>query len=229
VGFRETLAMLDLEFRVEGARPEPAAAAPTLRFDVSLAAQARMTNEPLHIHSVALRCQIRIEPARRRYSPAEQAKLLDLFGTPERWGQTLRPFLWTEVGAVVRSFEGATRFDLAVPCSYDFALAATKYFDALEEGDLPVCFLFSGSLFYEGPGERLQVAPIPWDREAYFRLPAATWRSLMDLYYPNMAWLGVRKDVFDRLLHFRSARGLTSWEQTIETLLEVQQLEEAAR
>ena len=124
-----------------------------------------------------LRCQVRIEPARRRYTPAEKERLLDLFGTPERWGQTLRPMLWTHVSAVVPPFEGEAVVDLPVPCSFDFSLAATKYFAALDGGEIPLCFLFSGTIFYEAADGGLQVAQIPWEKEATSacrRRPGAT-------------------------------------------------------
>src|SRR5262245_54952533 len=209
----------DLHFQVEGAQPERAAAAPLLLFKLRVTERVALGVPPTPVHAVALRCQLRIEPARRRYGPGEQERLLDLFGTPERWGQTLRPMLWTHAGVVVRPFAGATEVDLPVPCSYDFSLAATRYFDALEGGEIPLCFLFSGTIFYEGAGGRLQVAQVPWDREAYFRLPAATWKALMDLHYPSSAWLCLRKDVFDRLSEYRSLHGLATWEQALEALL----------
>src|SRR5262249_11275206 len=148
--------------------------------------------------------QINIEPARRRYRGPEQARLLDLFGTPERWGQTLRPFLWTHVSAAVPPFTAASAVDLAVPCSFDFNLAATKYFDALEGSDIPLCFLFNGTIFYEAVDGALQVTQISWEKEANFRLPAAAWRGLMDAYYPNCAWLCLGKEVFDRLHNYKS-------------------------
>ena len=56
-------------------------------------------------------------------------------------------------------------------------------------------------------------------KEAYFRLLATTWKSLMEMYYPNLAWLGLRKDVFDRLNAYRSREGLASWKQTLDALL----------
>ena len=31
----------------------------------------------------------------------------------------------------------------------------------------------------------LQVAQIPWDREAAFRLPVRVWKEMMEQYYPN--------------------------------------------
>src|SRR5262249_41763008 len=142
-----------------------------------------------------------------------------LFGTPERWARTVRPMLWTHAGVVVRPFAGSAAVDLPVPCSYDFSLAATRYFDALEGGEIPLCFLFSGTIFYEAADGALQVAQISWEKEAYFRLPAATWKALMDQYYPNSAWLCLRKDVFDWLSEYRSRCGLPTWEQALEALL----------
>jgi hypothetical protein len=208
--------MPELSFAVEGAEPERFAAAPLLLFKLRVAQAA---GPPTPIHSVALSCQVRIEPARRRYRPGEQERLLDVFGTPERWGQTLRPMLWTHAGVVVPAFTDGTVVDLPVPCSYDFSLAATKYFDALEGGEVPLCFLFSGTIFYEADDGRLQVAQVPWDREAFFRLPAETWKALLDVYYPNSAWLCLRKDAFDRLSRYKSRRGLATWEQALERLL----------
>ncbi len=42
---------------------------------------------------------------------------------------------------------------------------------------------------------------------------------MMDLYYPNTAWLCLRKDVFDELHAFKMRRGLPTWEQALECLL----------
>jgi hypothetical protein len=39
------------------------------------------------------------------------------------------------------------RSHLPAPCSCDFNIAATKYFHGLEQGDVPLNFLFSGSIF----------------------------------------------------------------------------------
>lgn len=218
--------MPDLDYRVEAAEPLDFAAAPTMLLKLRIAEDVAPGAAPTPIHSLILRCQLRIEPAKRSYSPAEKGRLSDLFGTPERWGQTLRPMLWTHVSAVARAFEGETRLDLLVPCSYDFSLAATKYFAALDEGELPLCLLFSGTVFYETDDHPLQVAQIPWEKEAGFRLPAATWRALMDHYYPNSAWLCLRKDTFDRLERFRRDHGLATCEQVLERLME--SVEEAA-
>lgn len=211
--------MPELNYRVEGAEAQAFAAAPTLLLKLHISEPVPAGFEPTPIHSVVLRCQVRIEPARRSYTPEEKKRLRDLFGTPERWGQTLRPMLWTHVSVVVPPFEGETTVDLPLPCSFDFSLAATKYFGALDEGDLPLCLLFSGTIFYRGMHGALQVGQISWEKEAEFRLPAAAWRGLMDHYYPNSAWLCLRKDVFDRLDQYRRDHGLPTWEQALERLL----------
>ena len=137
--------MPDLNFSVEKAVVVPYAAAPMLNFALTIS-----NTDPGTIHTVALRCQIRIEPTRRRYEPAEQVGLRDLFGEPSRWGQTMHAMLWTHSSIVVPPFEGTTTVDLPVPCSYDFNLAATKYFHALGDGEVPLNLLFSGTIFYEG-------------------------------------------------------------------------------
>jgi hypothetical protein len=207
--------MPDLNFTVEKAVAVPYAAAPMLSFGLKIS-----NADPGTIHTVALRCQIRIEPTRRRYEPAEQGGLHDLFGEPSRWGQTMHAMLWTHASIVVPPFEGSTTVDLPVPCSYDFNLAATKYFHALGDGEVPLNLLFSGTIFYEGEDGALQVSQISWEKEATFRLPVKTWKEMMDLYYPNTAWLCLRKNAFEALNQFKSSLSLPTWESAIERLLE---------
>jgi len=109
--------------------------------------------------------------------------------------------------------------NLTVPCTYDFNVAATKYFYALEDGDVPLLFLFSGTIFYAADDGAMQVAQIAWDKEAPFRLPVQVWKQMIERYYPNSAWLRVRQDVFDQLYRYKMRRGLPTWEQTLERLL----------
>jgi hypothetical protein len=209
--------MPDLSFQVEGAEAVPYAVAPLLA--LKLRVVNSLADEP--IQTVALRCQIQLEVTRRRYNPEEQERLRDLFGEPERWGQTLRTMLWTHTSAVVPPFTGSTTFDLQVPCTFDFNVAATKYFAGLEDGEIPIELLFSGTVFYEAEDGALQVAQISWEAEAKFRLPVRVWKEMMDIYYPNSAWLNLRRDVFDRLSEYKRRRGIPTWEQTLESLLPV--------
>jgi hypothetical protein len=207
--------MPDLSFQVERAKVERFAAAPLLQFELRITQRA----PAVPIHAIALRCQIRIEPARRRYEGQERERLLDLFDTPDRWSQTLRPMLWTHTSAIVGPFTASIVVDLPVPCTFDFNVAATKYFHALEEGEVALSLLFSGTVFHEVEEAGLQVAQIPWEKEASFRLPVAVWKEMMELYYPNSAWLCLRRDVFDRLSQYKSGHRFLTWEQALESLL----------
>jgi hypothetical protein len=207
--------MPDLDFHVEGAETQLHAASPLLLFKLRLAnADA---NEA--IHTVALRCQIQIETVRRRYNAEEQMRLRDLFGEPVRWSQTLRPMLWTHTSIIAPPFVGNATVDLPVPCTFDFNVAAVKYFAGLESGEIPLCLQFSGTIFYRSDNDLLQIAQIPWNKEATYRLPVTVWQEMMDVYYPNSAWLNLRRDVFDRLYQYKVRQGLPTWEQTLESLL----------
>jgi hypothetical protein len=207
--------MPDLSFVVLGAEAVPYAATPML------ALKLRVTNaDPEEcIHSIALQAQIQIEATRRPYGSNEEPRLLDLFGERERWNQTLRTMLWTLTTANVRGFTGATTVDILVPCTFDFNVASTKYFGALESGDIPLALLFSGTAFYEAGERGLQIAQIPWSKEARFRLPVKVWKEVIELYYPNTVWLTLRRDVFDRLHEFKMRNGIATWEQAMDTLL----------
>jgi len=208
--------MPNLSFTVDSAAVVPFAAVPMLAFQL----QIKNSIPDEAIHTVALRCQIQIETTRRRYTPTEQEGMLDLFGQPDRWSQTLRSMLWTHVQLVVPGFTGdSTVVDLQVPCTFDFNVASTKYFDALSEGDIPLLMLFSGTVFYAPPDSPLQVAPISWEQEARYKLPVKLWREMMDTYYPNSVWINLHKDVFERLYRYKMQHGIPTWEQALERVL----------
>ena len=211
--------MPDLNFQVERAEVVSNAASPLFALKLRLT-----TSDPTEtIHTVALRCQIQIETTRRKYTPEDQAKLRDLFDDPSRWSQTLKNLLWTHASIVVPSFQGTTVVDLPVPCTFDFNVAATKYFDGLSDGEVPLCVQFSGTVFYASPQGSLQVAPISWDKETRFKLPVKVWRDMMESYYPNSAWLCLHKDAFDRLHQYKVRHGIPTWEEAIESLIPVEE------
>ena len=205
--------MPDLHFQVEDAFPTPNAAVPQLTFKVLIT-----NREPEPIHSIALRAQVQIEPVRRRYTPAEQERLQELFGEPERWSKSVHPLLWTNANVTVTAFTGSTVIDIPVPCTFDFNVAITKYIYGLEDGELPISLLFSGTVFHAG-GVGLQIAQIPWDRETSYKLPIRAWKEMMDQHYPNTAWLCIERDVFDRLAEYKARNNIATWEQALERAL----------
>jgi hypothetical protein len=121
---------------------------------------------------------------------------------------------------VVPAFTGATVVELQVPCTYDFDVSASKYLAALRDGEVPLELLFGGTVFYRGEGGLLQTTMIGWDREADYRMPISVWRAAMDMYFPGNAWLRLQRETFDRLHAYRAQNSLTSWEETVDRLLE---------
>ncbi|HEY3021927.1 MAG TPA: DUF6084 family protein [Solirubrobacteraceae bacterium] len=203
-----------LGFSVEDAGRLAHAAAPTLRFALRIES---LGGQP--IRSVLLDAQIQIAARRRSYAGADHDKLFDLFGRREDWGTTLRTLLWTRTTLVVPPFERSTVVDLTVPCSYDLEVTAARYFDALADGEVPLEFLFSGSVFYAGPEGALQTARIAWDREAEYRLPVRVWKETMEAHFPGTAWLRLPKGSFDRLCAYKSRHALATWDDVVDRLL----------
>jgi hypothetical protein len=211
--------MPELNFQIERAEVVPNSISPLLAFKLRVT-----TSDPQQtIHTVALRCQIQLEVTRRKYSAEDQTKLRDLFDDPSRWSTTLKNLLWTHASIVVPSFQGTTVADIPVPCTFDFNVAATKYFDGLSDGDVPICVQFSGTVFYANADGSLQVAPISWDKEARFKLPVQVWRDMMTAYYPNSAWLCLHKEAFDRLYQYKVRHGIPTWEEVLDNLIPVEE------
>ncbi|MBA3774531.1 MAG: hypothetical protein H0X13_19185 [Ramlibacter sp.] len=216
--------MPELTFSVEGAEAERFAAAPLIHLRVRVGCH----DNAVRIRNVMLQCQVRIEPARRRYTAAEQAELVDLFGEPSRWSRTLQGLLWTHASVLVPAFEESCVVSLPVPCTFDFNVAATKYFHGLSGGEVPLLLLFSGTVFYD-EGTGLQIGQIAWTKESRFALPVSVWQSMMAHYYPDSAWLRLPHGVFERLRRYRQQHGLSDWEQAIDHLLAAQPQAEEAR
>ena len=212
--------MPDLDFRVEGAEVLKFAAVPSLLFKLRIE-----NGEEEPIRSVALNTQIRIAATQRHYDAMEQERLLEVFGQPNRWRNTLRSLLWTHTVLQVPPFSGSTVVDMPVPCTYDLEVIAAKYFYALEDGEVPLELLFSGTVFYAGENGRLQVARISWEKEAEFRLPVRLWKEMMERYFPNSAWIRLHRDAFDQLYDYKIRRGLPTWETAIEALLHASEQE----
>ncbi|MGH9519920.1 MAG: DUF6084 family protein, partial [Terriglobales bacterium] len=166
-------------FQVEGVAPIAHALTPTLGL------RLRVENvSPEPVHSMLLRCQVHIEPASRSYSMSEDKALQAVLAEPAGWGRTLRPFLWQQATLVIGWFTGVTVSEFLLSCAHGVAMAASQYCEALESGDIPLRLLFSGTALCQG--ERgVEVAPVPWDLEASYRMPAKVWRDCIALHDPD--------------------------------------------
>ncbi len=205
--------MPELVFDCIDVRADPYAAGPTLVFKLRIS-----ETTGVRVHAIALRVQLRIEPQKRRYTPAEARQLNDLFGDTSRWAETLKPLQFANIAAMVPSFTGGIEIDLPVACTYDLEIAATSYFHALQQDDIPFLLLFSGTIFTRGE-TGFSVAQVPWHKEATYRVPVTEWRAMMDAFYPNSGWLRLRLDTLEALGAFKTARALPTWELAVTTLL----------
>ena len=127
------------------------------------------------IERVRLNAQLHIQPGRRRYSKQEQAALQSLFGEPERWHVSLHPLFWASTTLDV-PFGSAAKAECSVAFAADSDDAALTYCHALQEGEIPVEFMFSGTIFYTRNGP-MQVAFIPWAKETACRIPLSVWKQ----------------------------------------------------
>jgi hypothetical protein len=193
----------------------PHAATPTLAFSMHVS-----DPDGRAVHTIALTVQVQIDPARRTYDAETRARLVDLFGAPERWGATTHSFRWAQVDVLVPGFTGATSFTLQLPCSYDLELAAVKYFYSLPDGAIPLSFHFTGMVLYAGEHDRLQVAQVPWSATTKWLMPVSAWRRTIAAHYPGGGWVRLTTPTLDSLLERRAARGDHDFDQTVAALLE---------
>jgi hypothetical protein len=205
--------MTELAFDCVGAQVDRYAISPSMSLTLRIAETSGQK-----IEAIALRCQIRIEPTRRRYSDAEAERLNDLFGDTQRWADTLKPLQFTNVSVMVPGFTGSTEIDLPVMLSYDLEIGSTRYFAGLEDGEIPLLLLFSGTVFSTVDG-RLQAQQVPWSKEAVYRLPVSLWREAIDVHFPNSAWIRMNLQTLDELQRFKNRQALPTWDATISALL----------
>ena len=206
--------MAELAFDCIAARPDKFALAPSMSLSLKI---AETTGQ--RIDAIALRCQIRIEPARRRYTAAEADRLNDLFGDTQRWADTLKPMQLTTVSTMVPGFTGSIEIDLPIQLSYDLEIGSTRYFAGLDGGEIPLLLLFSGTVFGSADG-KLAVQQVPWSKEAHYRLPLSIWREAIDAHFPDSAWIKMSRSTLDELLRFKNRQALPTWDATLSALLE---------
>jgi hypothetical protein len=203
----------ELRFSVAGAEALAHAAVPTVVLELEVARTAGSA-----VRSATIGVRVDVAPARRGYDAAAEARLVALFGEPEQWATTLRGLGWSRATVLAGPFDDRTNVSLPLPCSYDFDVAAARYLDAVRDGEIPLDLLFSGSVLYDVDG-RIQAAPIPWDREATYRLPVRVWREAMAAAFGDSPWLRLPRETFDRLADYRSRHAYASWQAAVDSLL----------
>jgi hypothetical protein len=203
------------DFEVVSTRSVRYAATPTLALDLQV-------TEPngLPVYMIALTIQLMIEPARRTYDDETRAKLLALFGPPERWSVTTRSLVWAQLDVLVPAFTGSTVVTVPLPCSYDLELAAAKYLHSLPDGVAPLALHFNGTIYYPAEDGRLQMVLVPWTKSIDFKMPVSVWRETVDHYYSNSGWAVLHTSTIEALQQAKLDRGLATLDACVEALLE---------
>ena len=208
--------MPDLKFRVEAAAAAVRTAVPMMNFRVRI-----MNHRIEPVCLAALGCRIEIEIPRRDCGTEDRERMKELFGESSRWGESPETLLWTSSSLMVPAFSESITCDLLAPCSFDFNVAATKYFYGLQENDAPLRFHFSGHVVYETESG-VQSAPLEHE-EANYSLAAREWSDLMDRYYPSSVWLRLPRETFDRFYRYKLDHGIANWEDVFDNLLPASQ------
>jgi hypothetical protein len=215
--------MIDLDFAVENVVIARNSAIPTLMFRLRIS-----NSEPdTPVENVMLQAQLRIEATHRSYTPSERERLIDLFGSAEDWDRSLRSVMWTNASVLVPAFAETCTVELPVPCSYDFDLAATKFFHGVETGDVPLILLFSGAIFFRNDEGELQIGQVAHHKEATYRLPAPVWQRTMDECHHRSVWLRVDRELFEEIYRFKRERHIASYNEVLWRLVDLAQAEAA--
>ena len=135
---------IDVDFAVEGAGTLAHAAVPTLRFGLRIRADGERP-----IRSILLDVQLQIAARaallrrRREGAPAGAVRRARPLGHDAADAAVDRASARTSRGSPARPWSTCT-----CPCTYDFEVTAAKYLQALDGGEVPLEFLFSGTVFY---------------------------------------------------------------------------------
>ena len=208
--------MPDLRFEIISSRVRQYATVPTLVFNLQI------TNDTPgeEVYAAALKCQIIIEATKRRYDAETKVRLYELFGESERWNETVGTTLWQIIMVPVPRFTNQVVVEINVTCSEDQTVAAGKYFYGVRDGLVPLAFLFSGTLFFKDLEGNLQITLIPWEKEASCKMPAVLWQEMMDAHYPNTRWLHSSKEMYEKLVEYKSQNNFQTLENCLEDILE---------
>lgn len=202
------------EFEVLGARPVRHAATPILMLDLEVAEPSGR-----QVYMIALTIQVMIDAARRSYDDETRARLIELFGPPERWALTTRSLLWCQLDVLVPAFTGRTTVPVPISCHYDLELAAAKYLHSLPDGQAPLALHFNGTMYYRDELGGLQMVLIPWTKSIDYRMPVSAWRETIEHYYPGTAWLPLRAELLEALQQEKRVRHLATLDACVEQLL----------
>ena len=96
--------MPDLEFTILSAKIKQYAALPTLHFGLEIKNEIKDEE----VYAAALKCQVIIEATKRHYNDQIKENLVEVFGEPHRWEDTVKSLYWTTITVPVTRFRDKT-------------------------------------------------------------------------------------------------------------------------
>jgi hypothetical protein len=120
----------------------------------------------------------------------------------------------------VHSFNDAITFGLEVPCTADLEVVASRYVQALPDGEVPLTFHFTGRMLYAGPERKVQVVHLPWTTSAEYRLPVSTFKAMIKHHHGESGFALLHNDTLQALKKYKRERGLHSFDACVVDLLE---------
>ena len=152
------------------------------------------------VHAIALRAQIRIEPQRRPYDAGEQDGLADLFGTPDRCAEHAqavpldprrrdgaglhRARRGRPAGAVHLRLRGQRPRSTCTRCG---------------DGEVPLRAAVQRHGLHPRRDRLRGRAAVRGRSRRGAGCRCASWRELMDLYFPGGGWIRLDRDTIDAL------------------------------
>ena len=215
-GRRAPGAPTGLEFTVLGAEPIEYAATPGVRFHLHVTEP-----EGREIYTIALSSQIQIDPARRSYDDATRARLVELFGPPERWGATTHSFQWARIDvarAHVQRVDGVhgrgpVHLRPRGGVGAVLRLAARRRASRSRSTSTARCSTAARH-------DRLQVVLVPWSCSARWSMPVVVWRRTIEAPLPGRRLdPAARRTRSTRCGAQGRAAGSTTFDETVRGLL----------
>ena len=195
----QRMPVAELAFDCIGRAADPYAAVPTLVFRLRITE----TSGPA-VHAIALRCQIRIEPQPPRYADGEAELLGDLFGDPDRWGDTLKPLQFADGlrhGARLHRSDRDRPAGAVLATTWRSRRASTSPRWTTARSRCSCC---SAARSSPGRATASRRARCRGTSEARYRCRWRCGGRLMDRYFPGSGWLRLRRDTLARLQRFKS-------------------------
>ena len=162
-------------------------------------------------------CQVKIEPQRRHYGDAEVARLYELFGETAAVGRLAAAVpvdpRRRHRARLRRHHRGRPADRVHVRLRGGGGQVPPR---PRRRGRCPSCCC-SPAPSSPGAAPASSPSPISWQAEASYRLPVATWRAVMDRYFPGSGWVRVEpRHARPAAARSRPARALTGWDDAFD-------------